>query len=95
MKLSNNTIKTEKYKIEKYFFNKDRIKREKYFYFVFKNKNLNIETIKLLNISYKYPSNKFKSLDNISFEINKNEILGVIGTSGSGKSTFIRCINRL
>ena len=63
MKLSNNTIKPEKYKIEKYFFNKDRIKREKYFYFVFRNKNLNIP--KILEISENkitFKKNKFKKI---------------------------------
>ena len=42
MKLSNNLLKSHKNKIEKYYSDNERIKREKYFYLKFKNKNLNI-----------------------------------------------------
>tara|TARA_Y100000768_G_scaffold58304_1_gene39154 strand:- start:375 stop:1121 length:747 start_codon:yes stop_codon:yes gene_type:complete len=31
----------------------------------------------------------------VSFEVNKGESLAIIGSSGSGKSTVLRCINRL
>lgn len=34
-------------------------------------------------------------LENISFSIEKGEKVSVIGSSGSGKSTFLRCINLL
>ena len=36
-----------------------------------------------------------KVLKNISTTINKGEIISIIGSSGSGKSTFLRCINKL
>ena len=49
MKLSNNSLKRHKNIIEKYYSDNERIKREKYFYLKFKNKNLNIP--KLLDIS--------------------------------------------
>ena len=45
--------------------------------------------IKLKNISYGYEKSK-KILDNINFEINKNSLAGIIGESGSGKSTFLK-----
>ena len=45
MKLSNNSIKSNKDTVEKYFLDNERIKREKYFYFKFRNKNLNIPKI--------------------------------------------------
>ncbi len=41
-----------------------------------------------------YP-NGFTALNGISMKVYKGEFLAVIGLSGSGKSTFLRCINRL
>ena len=34
-------------------------------------------------------------LDGISLDIQKGEVIGIIGPSGTGKSTFLRCINYL
>lgn len=34
-------------------------------------------------------------LKNISFDVNKGEVISIIGSSGSGKSTFLRSINLL
>jgi len=41
-----------------------------------------------------YP-NGYHALKNVSFCVPKGEFLVVIGLSGSGKSTMLRCINRL
>jgi len=38
---------------------------------------------------------KLKVLKDISFEVEKGEVVAVIGPSGSGKSTMLRCINQL
>ena len=38
---------------------------------------------------------KLKALDDVSVEVNKGEIVVLIGPSGSGKSTLIRTINGL
>jgi len=34
-------------------------------------------------------------LKGISMDVHKGEVISVIGSSGSGKSTFLRCLNRL
>ncbi|MEJ8857498.1 amino acid ABC transporter ATP-binding protein [Variovorax robiniae] len=36
-----------------------------------------------------------KVLDGVSFSVNKGEVFAIIGRSGSGKSTALRCIDRL
>jgi len=43
-------------------------------------------------------SKRFKNIEvfnNITFSINKGEVVSIIGKSGCGKSTLLRCINRL
>jgi hypothetical protein len=64
MKLSNNSLKRYKDKIEKHYSDNERIKREKYFYYKFKNKKINIP--KILNISdnkISFKKYKFKKLN--------------------------------
>lgn len=50
--------------------------------------------IKIENLVKIY-DNGFKAVTNINLEIKKGEIFGIIGMSGAGKSSLIRCINRL
>lgn len=50
--------------------------------------------IRLENLSVSYDG-KYRAVDNIDLEIEKGEILGVIGSSGSGKSSMMKCINKL
>jgi ABC-2 type transport system ATP-binding protein len=40
-------------------------------------------------LSFKYPSNDYYSLDNISLDIKQGQCLGIIGPNGAGKSTLI------
>ena len=49
--------------------------------------------IKIENVSKKFP--KVVALDNVSLDIEKNEVVCLIGPSGSGKSTLLRSVNGL
>lgn len=42
-----------------------------------------------------YEGSVTKALDQVSFNVEQGEFLAIIGLSGSGKSTMLRCINRL
>lgn len=44
------------------------------------------------NVSFAYQGNV--ALQNVSFEVNKNETIGIIGGTGSGKSTLVNLIPR-
>ncbi|MGX3044727.1 methionine ABC transporter ATP-binding protein [Helicobacter sp. T3_23-1056] len=50
--------------------------------------------ISLRNVSKVYP-NGFCAIKPLSLEVQKGDIMGIIGYSGAGKSTLIRLINRL
>jgi phosphate transport system ATP-binding protein len=39
--------------------------------------------------------NNEKVLKSLNFDVNANEILGIIGPAGSGKTTFLRALNRM
>ena len=39
--------------------------------------------------------NNNKIFNNLKFDINKNDFIGLIGSSGSGKSTFIKIISQI
>lgn len=58
-------------------------------------KKLKDGSIKFKNVSFCYPGSTEKTLKNISFEIKSGEVLGIIGSTGSSKSTLVQLIPRL
>lgn len=46
------------------------------------------DTVELRNISYRYPDAERTALDRVSLTIRRGETIGIVGSSGSGKSTF-------
>ena len=58
-----------------------------------REKNLSsIEQIKLNNVSYLYPGSTYCAVNNINLEINKGEIVVIVGQNGSGKTTLSKLI---
>lgn len=51
------------------------------------NKHLNLN-----NICFSYPNAKKLSLDNLSLSIKNNSTIGIVGTSGAGKTTLVDII---
>ena len=48
--------------------------------------------IDVKNLSFRYHKNGPQILDNLSFAIEKGEVLAVLGKNGIGKTTFIKCL---
>lgn len=53
------------------------------------------EHIVFENVSFSYKNKSVKNIDNISFKLKKGETLGIIGATGSGKTTIINLLMRL
>jgi len=51
--------------------------------------------IKVRGLKKHYNGGEVKALDGVNCEINKGEVVVIIGPSGSGKSTFLRSLNLL
>ena len=51
--------------------------------------------IEFKNLSFKYPDGDYDVLENVSFKINAGENVGIIGKTGSGKTTIVDLILRV
>ena len=50
------------------------------------------ESVELRNISFRYASSELNALNNISLTINVNKTYGIVGPTGSGKTTLVDII---
>ena len=53
------------------------------------------QNIELKNVYFKFAEKKKNILENINIKINKGEIIGLYGETGSGKTTLINLISGL
>ena len=51
--------------------------------------------IEFKNLTFKYPGTDYEVLKNVSFKINAGENVGIIGKTGSGKTTLVDLILRI
>ena len=51
--------------------------------------------IEFRNLSFTYPDGEYEALEDISFKINAGENVGIIGKTGSGKTTLVDLILRV
>ena len=59
------------------------------------NQITNINSLVFSKVFFEYEQTNIKALENISFELKKGQTLGIIGRTGSGKSTIANLICRL
>ncbi|WP_252898360.1 methionine ABC transporter ATP-binding protein [Apilactobacillus ozensis] len=52
-------------------------------------------SFKNINITFKQKDKTLEAVKDVSLDINKGDIYGIVGYSGAGKSTLVRVINRL
>ena len=53
-----------------------------------------VGTVEFKNVSFKYPDADEYMLENISFKVNRGEVIAFIGSTGSGKSSLINLVPR-
>lgn len=59
----------------------------------FKNSDGNVPIIEFKNVSFSYPGSSEHSISDISFKIQKGQTVGIIGGTGSGKSTILNLVS--
>ncbi|WP_300158213.1 phosphate ABC transporter ATP-binding protein PstB, partial [Solidesulfovibrio sp.] len=53
------------------------------------------DTIKMAAKNLNFYYGRFKALQDINLTVNEQQVTALIGPSGGGKSTFLRCLNRM
>ena len=56
------------------------------------HQNIDAPTLKIEDLGKKYGKNLDFSIRNVSFTIDKGELVGLLGPNGAGKSTTLKCV---
>ena len=54
-----------------------------------------MSAIELKNVSFNYDNSSKKILDDVNFTLKKNDFIGLVGNTGSGKTTFVDILARI
>ncbi|MDD3278219.1 MAG: ABC transporter ATP-binding protein [Lachnospiraceae bacterium] len=54
-----------------------------------------MKAVELVHVDQKFPNMSYKALDDVSLKIEQGEFVTILGSSGCGKTTLIKMINRL
>ena len=57
---------------------------------IIKKENINFDNLEIKNLSFTYSGSNKKILNNVNLKISNNTSVGIIGKTGSGKSTLIK-----
>lgn len=49
-----------------------------------------LQSLEFRNVSFQYPNSEFYAIKNINFKLERGKTLGIVGKTGSGKTTIIR-----
>ncbi|MBJ6362740.1 ABC transporter ATP-binding protein [Paenibacillus sp. GCM10012307] len=52
------------------------------------------KTLRFDDVTFRYPSSSFNNLEEVSFELKQGQTLGIVGRTGSGKTTLVRQLLR-
>ncbi len=52
-------------------------------------------TVRFNDVTFKYPGTEYEALSHVTCEIEKGDIVSIVGDNGAGKSTFIKLLLRL
>lgn len=64
----------------------------------FKHEESNVDlkgSVEFDDVSFKYPGSSKETLSHVSFKVNPGETVGIVGRTGSGKSTLVSLLVRL
>ncbi len=54
-----------------------------------------MNAITFTNVSKQFPKTNYKAVKSVSFEIEEGELVTILGSSGCGKTTLLKMVNRL
>ena len=58
-------------------------------------RNIGLKEFVMKKLTHKYHVDEFLAVNNVSFNVEKGDMLGIIGTNGAGKSTLLKVVTQI